>query len=529
MTMRVMTQGQQPRRIAAILVTVGLAAVSSLLGGCSAGHTAVHTGRVASKDSIVVALTAAPATLDFTTSAGAAIPQALIGNVYEGLVRITEHGTITPQLATSWDLSPDRTTYTFHLRHGVHFSNGDEFTADTAKFSIDRVKSDAWTNGLKAGMTPVTGTRVIDAYTLEVTLSTPSNSWLWSMGTLIGAQMTPRGVGSLATKPVGTGPFTVDEYKVGQFLTLTANQSYWGRPPATRHVALRYMSDSTATANALRAGDVDAIVGMDAPEMVPSLRKDPRVAVDVGTTTGEVLLTMNNKRAPFNDVRVRQAVMHAVNRQAVITTASGGLGTNTGGVPAPPTDPWSYTSQEYPYDPARARQLLADSGVHDLNITFTVPARPYASNAAEIIVSELEDVGIHAHIELQEFPAVWLSQTLTHHDYDMSIIEHAEARDIPTLFGKPNYYLGYDDTVTRTLLADADAAPPHEYAPLMRKAITRIMDQAGANSIFIFPNIIVRNRHVMGIPTTSAGQGLELATMTRTDQGPRDHIPSGAK
>ena len=251
--------------------------------------------------------------------------------MYEGLVRISSQGDIEPQLATSWDLSPDRTTYTFHLRKGVHFSNGDEFTADTAKFSIDRVKSDAWTNGLKSGMKPVTRTQAVDKYTLAVTLSAPSNGWLWSMGTLIGAQMTPRGVDNLATKPVGTGPFTVDEYKVGRFLTLSANKSYWGQQPATRHVALRYMTDSTATANALRSGDVDAIVGMDAPEMVSSFRDNNRYAVDVGTTTGKVLLTMNNKRAPFNDVRVRRAVMYAINRQAVIDTAWGGFGEDTGG------------------------------------------------------------------------------------------------------------------------------------------------------------------------------------------------------
>ena len=503
------------QHLATLTATTTVAALSLFLSGCSAGHTAVQTGRVASDDSAVIALTAAPATLDFTKSGGAAIPQALIGNVYEGLVRISSQGDIEPQLATSWDLSPDRTTYTFHLRKGVHFSNGDEFTADTAKFSIDRVKSDAWTNGLKAGMKPVTRTQAVDKYTLAVTLSAPSNGWLWSMGTLIGAQMTPRGVDNLATKPVGTGPFTVDEYKVGRFLTLSANKSYWGQQPATRHVALRYMTDSTATANALRSGDVDAIVGMDAPEMVSSFRDNNRYAVDVGTTTGKVLLTMNNKRAPFNDVRVRRAVMYAINRQAVIDTAWGGFGEDTGGVPAPPTDPWSYHSTEYPYDPDRARQLLAEAGVHDVDITFTVPARAYATNAAELIISELEDVGIHAHIESQEFPAVWLSQTLTQHDYDMSIIEHAEARDIPTLFGNPDYYLGYDDEQTRTLLSAADSAPPDEYAPLMRKAVDRIMNQAGANTIFIYPNIVVRDKYLTGIPTTIAGQGLELAGISR--------------
>jgi len=136
-----------------------------------------------------------------------------MGNVYEGLVRIDQDSTIQPLLATSWELDDAGTTYTFHLREGVKFSNGDEFTADTAKFSIDRVAD--WSNGLKASMSVVDHTEVVDQHTLKVVLKQRSNGWLWSMGTLVGAMMTPNGVANLATKPVGTGPYVVDKWAVG--------------------------------------------------------------------------------------------------------------------------------------------------------------------------------------------------------------------------------------------------------------------------------------------------------------------------
>lgn len=502
-------------RIVSGLLALTVGAVT--LTACSAGHTAVHSGRVADESTVVVGLAAAPASLDFTTSSGAAIPQALVGNVYEGLVEISDQGTIEPKLATSWDLSEDRTLYTFHLRDGVHFSNGDLFTAETARFSIERVKSDAWTNGLKAGMKNVESVTVLDPLTLQVKLATPSNSWLWSMGTLIGMMMTPNGVSAdqLATKPVGTGPFTVDKYAVGQSLTMSARKDYWGTPAASQHVAFRYIADSTALANALRSGDIDAIEGFTAVEMVNSLRKDPRFVVEQGSTPGKVVLSMNSRRAPFNDLRVRQAVMYAVDRQAVIDTAWAGFGVNTGGVPAPPTDPWSYVSDQYPFDPQRARELVAQAGAEGATIEFTVPTLPYATRAAELIVSQLKDVGLNAKIVSQEFPAVWLAGTYTQHDYDMSIVNHAEARDIPNLYGNPKYYIGFDDEQTRQLLAAADQAPPADYADLMKKAEQRILDQAAADTLFVFPNVVVRSANVTGLPVTVADQGLRLATVKK--------------
>lgn len=488
-----------------------VAAIS--LTACSAGSTATRVGRIADDGAVVVATFGPPASLDFTRTAGAAIPGALMKNVYEGLVQIDSQGAVQPLLATSWDRSPDGKEYTFHLREDVKFSNGDDFTADTAKFSIDRVKTDAWTNGLKSQMKVVEATEVVDRHTLKVRLSRPSNQWLWAMGTFVGAMMTPNGVDKLAERPVGTGPYVVEHWAVGQSLTFEARPDYWGPKPANNVAAIRYFSDAVGATNALQSGDVDVVWSMQSPELIDVLRG---YHVQVGTTNGEVLLSMNNARAPFNDVRVRQAVMYAIDRQAVIDTAWNGFGLDTGGVPVPPTDPWYQPSQQYPFDPDRARQLLKEAGINETNntVTFTVPSLPYASAISELVVSQLRDVGLNVKIQSVEFPAVWLSQVLKGKDYDMSLIAHVEPRDVTTLFSK-GYYLGYDSPAVAELFAKADAGSEEEYATYMRQAVDAIMNDAAADTLFNFPNIVVSDRRITGIDPQVRTDGIALAGLEK--------------
>ncbi|KQB85084.1 ABC transporter substrate-binding protein [Corynebacterium oculi] len=507
------------------LVALFLACLPLVASGCSAGSTALsaapHRGDAGS--TVVLAANAAPASLDFTTTSGAAIPQALMGNVYETLVTVDSSGQIQPGLARDWEVSPAGTAYTFHLRPGVRFSNGDAFTAHTAKFSLDRVLSPAWTNGLKAQMSPVSATSVLDDLTLRVDLHHPSTTWLWSMGTLVGAMMSPQGVDRLATDPVGTGPYAVEDWAVGSALRLRARADYWGEAPANTTAEIRYFSDAISATNALESGDVDVLWGLQNPELLDPLRARGRWNVDVGTTNGEVLLSMNNRRAPFDRVEVRQAVMHAIDRQAVINTVWDGYGTDTGGAPVPPTDPWYTPSQRYPFDPERARNLLHAAGFTTdgrdprLAVTITVPALPYAQSTSELLYSQLRDVGFQVTLESAEFPAVWLSQVLKGHDYDMSLIAHVEPRDIPTLFGNPDYYLGFDSPHTRELLraAETGGTDPEESTRLMAQAVDALMEEAAADTLMNFPNIVVSHPAISGIDPTVVVDSLPLSRLSK--------------
>ena len=451
-------------------------------------------GDSAPRDNVVVAASAAPAGLDFTTTGGAAAPQALVGNVYETLVRIDASGTPVPHLAER--VERDGGVFTFHLRDGVTFADGTPFTADDAAFSIHYVQNE-WTNGLKTQMDPVTHVEVVDERTLRVTVEggeAAEDAWLWSMGTLTGAMMTPVGVDKLATAPLGTGPYTVKRFDVGEAIEFDAREDYWGGDVAHDGL-IRYFDDPVSAVNALRVGDADVVWGMQAPQLIDTLPEDIRV--EVGTTNGEVLLSMNNTRAPFDDPDVRRAVAYAVDRAAVNEVVYNGLGTDTGGAPVPPTDPWYPDRDFYPFDPDKARELLAG---RTPEITITVPNRPYAQEASELIYSQLQDVGFRVRLETVEFPAVWLNQVLMGHDYQASLVSHVEPRDVPMLFGNPEYYLGYDNAVVRERIAAGD----------MTGAVEQIMDDAAALTLTNAPNIVLYAPGVSGLDPNVVTDSLPL-------------------
>jgi len=451
-------------------------------------------GDAAPRDNVVVAASGAPAGLDFTTTGGAAAPQALVGNVYETLVRIDASGAPVPHLAER--VERDGGTFTFHLRDGVTFANGKPFTADDAAFSIHYVQNE-WTNGLKAQMDPVTGVEVVNERTLRVTVeggTAAEDAWLWSMGTLTGAMMTPAGVDKLATAPLGTGPYTVARFDVGEAIEFDAREDYWGGDVA-RDGMIRYFDDPVSAVNALRVGDADMVWGMQAPQLIDTLPEDIRV--EVGTTNGEVLLSMNNTRAPFDDPNVRRAVAYAVDRTAVNEVVYNGLATDTGGAPVPPTDPWYPGRDFYPFDPDKARELLAG---RTPEITITVPNRPYAQEASELLYSQLRDVGFRVRLETVEFPAVWLNQVLKGHDYQASLVAHVEPRDVPMLFGNPDYYLGYDNAVVRERIAAGD----------MAGAVEQIMDDAAALTLANAPNIVLYAPGVSGLDPNVVTDSLPL-------------------
>lgn len=485
---------------------------AALVVGCSAGSSAGGEDRT----DAVVGLTGEPTNLDFTTTSGSAIPQLLMNNVYEGLVTIDQDGEVQPQLARSWEVSGDRTVYTFTLHDGVTFSDGSAFTADDVVASIGRVQDD-WTLSLSSKMDVVERAEAVSDTEVVVTLRHPSNAWLFDMGTSVGAMFPDDLSADLATETVGTGPYTVTEVATGQHVTLTARDDYWGEAPALDEITVRYFADANAQANAVRAGDVDMAYNLQAPDLIAGLEQDERLQVIDGTSTGEVLLALNNAAPPFDDLRVRRAIMYAIDRQAVLDTAWAGHGELIGSM-VPPTDPYYQDlTDAYPYDPDRARELLEEAGVEDLSITFDVPTRPYAEAVAQVVVSQLADVGIDATIVPAEFPAVWLDKVFTEHDYQMSVILHTEARDLLTIFGDPGYYIGYDNPRLTEVAEDADQGSPDEYVAGMQEVARMIVDDAASDPLFLFPNTVVADAALEGVAANATTESMDLTGLRWSD------------
>jgi peptide/nickel transport system substrate-binding protein len=496
-------------------VVAAAAASILLVAACSAGAGSGGGSSNAAKQALTVGLFAEPANLDFTATAGAAIPQALLYNVYETLVQVDENGKIVPGLATSWQVSDDRKTYTFKLVDNAKFTNGESFTAEDAKFSIERVKS-AWTVSLKSAMDVVDKVEATSPTELKVTLKRPSNDWLYRMTTRIGAMFDPKGVGNLANDPVGTGPYDVSKWTRGDSLTLTRNESYWGKQPHFETVTLKYFKDATAMNNALLSGSIDVIGTVQTPESLKQFENNSKYKVVEGTTTGEVVLSFNNASGPMAIKAVRQAVRYAIDHKALLETCWGGRGQLIGSM-VPPTDPWyEDLTGQYPYNPAKARQLLQQSGQANQTLRLRLPTLPYAVSCGTVVKSQLEQAGFKVKLDQLEFPAAWLSTVFTNADYDMSIIAHVEPRDMGAVFGDPKYYTRYGKPAFRALLAKADQGTPEQQVEYMKQAARMLSEDAAADWLFLLPNLVVADSDITGLPKNAVSESFDVTHLGRS-------------
>lgn len=486
-----------------------------VLAACSAGSGTAGGGPGDTRHTLAVGLVAEPSTLDFTKTDGAAIPQALLNNVYEGLVKLSQDGTVIPGLATSWTVSADRRTYTFDLVKGAKFSNGSPFTASDAVFSINRVKT-AWTISLKKAMDGVQDVTAVSPTQLRVRLKKPSNEWLYRMTTRVGAMFSRTGVDNLATSPMGTGPYTLKKWNRGDSISLQRNNSYWGRKPFFATVNLKYFKDPTALNNALLTGTINVIASVQAPESLARFTADSRYNVIEGTTNGEVVLSFNNGAAPFSDKRVRQAARYAIDHKALLDTCWAGRGALIGSM-VPPTDPWfEDLTGLYPYDVAKARSLLAAAGRTGVTVRLRVPTLPYATSCGQVVKSQLEQAGFTVHLDELEFPAAWLTTVFTNADYDMSIVAHVEPRDMGAVFGNPDYYTRYDNPAFRQALAAADQGTRAQQVREMGKAARLLAQDAAADWLFLLPNLTVADKNITGLPKNAITESFDLSLLARS-------------
>src|SRR5699024_1494895 len=165
------------------------------------------------------------------------------------------------------------------------------------------------------------------------------------------------------------------------------------------------------------------------------------------------------------------------------------------------------------YDPDKAEELVDEAGVEGEEFTFTAPNPPYAKAIAEIVSVQREEVGLKANTKTQEFPAVWLDKTFTEHDFDMSVINHAEPRDILTVFSK-DYYIGYDDSKIKKIAEKADTGTEGDYIAGMKEIARTITDDAASDFLFLFPNLVIAKSDIAGIPANRVSDAFRIADLS---------------
>lgn len=458
---------------------------------------------------LTVRLSLEPSNLDIRRTSGAALEQALVDNVYQGLV--TRDGdadnAIVPALATDWTISPDGLTYTFTLREGVTFHDGSALTAEDVVTSLQTAKDDATIQN-SADLAGVASIASPDPTTVVVTLAQPNIDFLFALTGRAGLVFKTGDTTNFETATNGTGPFTVSSWNTGQSLTLARNDAYWGDAAGVAEVVLDYIPDQSAAINAAVSADVDVALEID-PELRGQLDTGS-FQIESGLTTDKGTLAFNNARAPLDDQRVREALRLSIDRDALIETL--GAGQPLYG-PIPPLDPgYEDLSGSISYDPDRARELLAEAGAENLELTLTIPS-VYPGSIPTFLVSSFADVGVTLRVDSVDFPT-WLTTVYTNHDYDISFVRHVEARDFSN-FANPAYYFDYDNAEVQSLYAQALATTDEQQSSdYLAEAARIVSDEDAADWLFLSTPLTAVGTHVANFPKNSLNVRLPLAGVT---------------
>lgn len=487
-----------PRRRVAAACVLALVGCLAGLGG------AISPSAAAPRTDLVIGMNIEPSGLDPTIAAPVAIGQVTWRNVFEGLVRIDSAGKVQPDLARSWTISPDGLTYTFALQTGVTFHDGTPFDSSVAKFALDRARGATSVNPQKQFFATISAVETPDPATLVVRLAKPTGNLLYWLGWPAAVMVAPNSAEADKTTPVGTGPFRFKTWAKGDRVELERSPTYWDRahPVSLDRVTFRFLPDPQAQAAALRSGGVDAIPEFEAPELFAAFKSDPRFAAVAGNTELKVVAGFNTARKPFDDKRVRQALMSAVDRAALIEGAFSGLGQPIGSHYTPNDPGYVDLTGVWPYDTAKAKALLAEAGFpNGLSLSIKVPQMAYATRSAQVLQAMFAEIGVTLTIVPTEFPAAWIQQVFLSHDFDLTIVAHAEPMDI-AIYARPDYYFGYRNPALDAAVARAEAASDPAVRDAAYGEAQRILAaDVPALYLFVIPKLGIWNAKLHGLWT----------------------------
>ncbi|MFJ4657547.1 ABC transporter substrate-binding protein [Nocardia sp. NPDC088792] len=504
----------------AVALLAMLATAACGTGGDTTGGSAGRTTQAATPPddkldtnaTVNARLTLEPTGLNIFGTSGAALDQLLLDNVYEGLVSVdtAADDKIVPRLATTWDQSPDGLTYTFHLTPNAKFHDGSALTAADAVWSLRQQIAPGSKSVQAAKFGSIADVSAPDPATVRITLKQRDTLLLWNLsqrGGIVYKQGTD--FTTLDGRENGSGPFTLAGWNRGSSITLARNDTYWSAKPKVAKVVFHYIKETNAADNAQQTGQTDIEFAAD-PTLLQPFSGNDKFTVLRGTTTDKYTLAFNGTQAPFTNPDVRHALRQAIDKHALIQAV--GAGTSIGS-DVPPQDPWyeDLTGIDA-YDPGNARKLLAGAGFgNGLALTLDVP-NIYPTAISDVLVSNLKQVGVTLTVRQVEFQT-WLSRVFTDHDFQLSLVDHAEARDLDN-FTKPAYYFGYDDKQTRQWYDQArTAASDTDRDTLLKQVARQVSQDAAADFLWLGETFTVVRSGVYGVPQAETSNRLNLSAI----------------
>lgn len=458
--------------------------VSAVLSGCGDSSKSQPTEDRAAENTIHVAL---PEDLDDSLDPHktvSALTREEMFNVFEGLVKPTPEGDLMCAVAESYEISPDRKTYTFTIRDGITFHNGQPVTAEDAVWSILRVKDPQDPKVFPVpALERIESITAPDERTVVITLTEPSNEFL----SYLTLAILPRDYTEQDTAPVGTGPFKYVSRQPQVEVVLEKNENYWGTPAQLDRVVYKIIENSDTLLMSLQSGAIDLCSHMTSTQIA---QLPEGFHVEEGTMNLVTAMYLNHAVEPLNDIRVRQALCMGVDKQGLIDLAFDGYGTPIGSSMYPAFGKYFDESltDYYPHDVEQAKALLAEAGYPDgLTLTMTVPSdkKPY-TDTAEVLVAQLAEIGVTLEVLPVEWDT-WVEESYNGRNYQTTMVgvdaSTMTARALLERFvsGHRKNFINYSDPQYDALFQKAQAATDDAEQTRLYKEMERNLTENAAN------------------------------------------------
>jgi len=387
------------------VLALALAMSVGMMSGCGSKSSSSSSSKsdTASKTSLVIAIDSDYNNLNPLTCSNTAESRT-DDQIYDSLLRKDPNDTnkLLPRVAKSWDISKDGKCYTFHLRDDVTFQNGDKLTAKDVKWSFEQCAKSEYQGSTVDGFDHA---EIVDDYTIKIYTSSvyaPFLSSLASLSLLDKAYYEKVGKDKFAQEPIGCGPYKWVSHDDGSKWVLEAYDKYYLGAPAIKKVTYKVIGDSSSMAVGLQTGEIDFADVSDASAYA-QISKDKDVKVEKVNQTTFSFIAMNTQKKPYNNVKFRQAISYAVDRDAIVKSVAEGLGVANSNLLEKSRLGYSDSEKQYNYDPTKAKALLKEAGItgtYDLGTMYV--AEKYKA-LAQVIQSELSDIGLTTKIEILEF------------------------------------------------------------------------------------------------------------------------------